>query len=137
MIKLINRESFRFLLVGISTVSIDLLAYLLLYKVGLSYNPAKTASFFIGTIYAYFLNKSWTFSSSGSKSKFVKFILLYTFSMILNVGVNHTIIITYGDTTEIFMLAFFMATLISAMLNFLGMKYFIFNDKLLKAEINV
>ena len=135
--KLINQESVRFLLVGLSTVAIDLTSYLLLYKSGLNYNTAKIIGFTIGTIYAYFTNKNWTFSSSGSKSKFIKFILLYSFSMMLNVTINYSVIIVFGETPYVFLWAFFVATLVSAVLNFLGMKYFIFNEKPVVVENNV
>ena len=55
-----KRQFFRFVIVGVTAVIIDLATYLLLSLI-VDKNVAKGVSFLIGSCVAYLLNRYWTF----------------------------------------------------------------------------
>lgn len=138
MTKPIKRELAIFLIVGLLTVAIDFLLYRALMYVNLfgldSVNLAKGVSFIGGTIFAYFANRFWTFNqqtiSSGSIARFG---LIYIFGLLANIAINHLSIAWLGSmivTPEyILLIAFLLATGVSATLNFIGMKFFVFTER--------
>jgi len=138
MTKPIKRELAIFLIVGLLTVAIDFLLYRALMYVNLfgldSVNLAKGVSFIGGTIFAYFANRFWTFNqqtiSSGSIARFG---LIYIFGLLANIAINHLSITWLGSmivTPEyILLIAFLLATGVSATLNFIGMKFFVFTER--------
>lgn len=117
-----RKEVGRFLIVGISSVAVDFLSYLLL-KQYLDINLAKGFSFLLGSVNAYVLNNYWTFkSASVNVLNIVKFSTLYSVSFILNVFSNFMIVITFGEVY----IAFLFATVISTIINYLGQKFWVF-----------
>ena len=123
----ISNQFLRFVSIGISSVLIDLLVYKVL-SLYLLINFSKSISFISGTIISYFGNKYWTFNfKKQSKSIFYKFIALYFFNLIINVKLNKFLIlfIFYKFQYSI-LLSFVGATFVSALLNYLGMKYVVF-----------
>lgn len=119
----IKNELGRFLTVGIFVVAADATIY---YSLLFFWQPwsAKTAAFICGTIVAYLANKFWTFKKPGyCRKEFVKFFLLYMATIIINVGANDAIL-SFNNS---FFVAYIIATGISASLNFIGQKTFIFN----------
>ena len=128
--KILTNEFIRFLIVGFSTVFVDLIIYILLLSLSININISKLIGFLSGTLYSYNLNKTWTFKSDYKyKEKLLKYSLLYLFSMYLNIQVNRQVlIILTTDYSISYKIAFICATLCSAILNYFGMKYFIFND---------
>ncbi len=61
---MIRRELKVFLIVGSLTVLIDFLSYrALLWSALVPVGGAKAAGFLIGTAFAYFANRAWTFGS--------------------------------------------------------------------------
>jgi len=127
MIRLSN-EIKKFLLVGGITVLIDFLAYSLLLILNVDLTVAKAISFLTGTIFSYFANRKWTFSYSGSHGKFYLFIIVYSINLLVNVSSNDFVIWLLGSSSIIVLFAFIIATGISAILNFIGMKYLVFRD---------
>jgi putative flippase GtrA len=122
-----NSEFSRFIIVGITTVLIDLLTYIMLVFFGLSTFFSKGISFSSGTLFAYFANKSYTFKFTGSGSvRFFLFTTLYTSTLILNVLSNELMINWTAAFDYSILVAFFFATFISASLNFIGMKFIVF-----------
>jgi putative flippase GtrA len=137
MNKPIKHELAIFLIIGLLTVAIDFLLYRVLINFNLlginSVKLAKGLSFIGGTIFAYFANNFWTFNQQRTRARsFVRFILVYLLGLGANVTANHFSIIwleTILPTTEIILLiAFIFATGVSATLNFLGMKFFVFTN---------
>lgn len=128
---MIKRELLIFLVVGIVTVVIDFLAYqgLILFGVA-GIDIAKAAGFVVGTVFAYFANRYWTFGhnrhASGSAFRFG---ILYVISLGANVGINALCLMGLKDHSMSVQLAFLFATGLSATLNFLGMRLFVFADK--------
>ena len=112
----------RFILAGISAVFTDFLIYYLLQNF-IIIDIAKGISFISGTFVSFFINKYWTFEKNKkSLMELIYFLILYFSSMMINVYVNKLVLVNF----EIMILAFVIATGISAVINFLGMKYLIF-----------
>tara|TARA_B100001250_G_scaffold409091_1_gene432731 strand:- start:14080 stop:14475 length:396 start_codon:yes stop_codon:yes gene_type:complete len=113
----------RFSVAGLSAVAVDFLSYYLLINY-LSYDISKTLSFVIGAVVAYVINKFWTFEKNNlSFKELVKFALLYTFSLIVNVYMNKLFL---DITNNTIIIAFFVATGSSALINFIGQKWWVF-----------
>lgn len=125
---MIRRELAVFLVVGTLTVAVDFLAYRGLLSTGLLPRDwAKGAGFLVGTVFAYIANRFWTFNHQehipGSAWRFAG---LYATTLGANVQVNRLALGILGDAGEAMQAAFLVATGVSAALNFVGMKLFVF-----------
>ncbi|TXI11514.1 MAG: GtrA family protein [Polynucleobacter sp.] len=127
-----------FLIVGLLTVLIDFL----IYRAPIHFNTfgfnsvdiAKGIGFIGGTIFAYFANRFWTFQQQTTNSGSVtRFILIYILGLSANIAINHLTISWLSDAIiipeYIPLIAFVLATGVSATLNFIGMKFFVFTDR--------
>ncbi len=124
---MIRKEIIIFLIVGTTTVLVDFLSYKLLLWFGNGYNPAKAIGFITGTAFAYFANRAWTFGHVEHKPNSLgRFCLVYTLTLSANVLVNRLFLFTFEDWGQAVQIAFLIATGVSATLNFLGMKFFVF-----------
>lgn len=97
---------------------------------------SKTISFIVGTTVTYYLNKKWTWGKTDkSKSRFVKFLILYSFSLIINVSINSLallVLIAIQDAVDFplkYLIAFIAAAGTSAVFTFFGQKFWVFKDK--------
>lgn len=119
----IRKELKRFLVAGFSAVGTDLSVYYLLLNF-LDQSLAKAVSFISGTFVAYILNKYWTFEQKNkSYSEMIRFALLYTITLGVNVAVNRLSLLTFPD---LIFPAFLAATGTSTILNFIGQKWWVF-----------
>jgi putative flippase GtrA len=138
MIQSIKRELTIFLIVGLLTVMIDFL----IYRAMMHFNPfgfysvniAKGIGFIGGTIFAYFANRFWTFQQQTTSSGSVtRFILVYVLGLSANIAINHFSISWLNDgiipPEYVILIAFILATGVSATLNFMGMKFLVFADR--------
>ena len=135
----LSSELFRFLMAGISAVATDWLSYLMLLNF---INPAlaKAISFALGSIVAYVVNKLWTFKRPDpSAAEVFQFTALYMSTWVVNVSVNQILL---GGLPGVFPLTFtfagfsrdelivrfalLCATGTSTVLNYLGMKFWVF-----------
>ncbi|QKM64038.1 hypothetical protein DCO17_01605 [Polynucleobacter tropicus] len=133
----IKRELGIFLIVGLLTVGIDFLIYRgFIYIQPLdidSINIAKGFSFISGTVFAYFANRFWTFNqqTTGAGSVF-RFVMVYILGLVANIAINHICIEWFSSPDfaleYTLLIAFILATSVSASLNFIGMKFFVFTD---------
>lgn len=124
---MIRKELAVFLVVGCLTVLIDFCFYRMLISFGLNVEVAKAAGFLAGTLFAYFANRFWTFGHKSSDAGSIwRFIVLYVATLITNVLVNSLGLKVFADTVAPVQLAFLIATGLTACLNFLGMKFFVF-----------
>jgi len=130
---MLRRQFSIFLVVGFSTVVVDYITYrLLLTREIFGLDTAKTVSFLVGTLYAYFANRYWTFSSSASVINSVgRFIVLYSVTLFANVAVNSSSLkimqtIPYFSNQYLITISFMVSTAVSASLNFFGMKFWVF-----------
>ena len=125
---MIKRELITFLFVGTLTVLTDFLTYRALTQFQIiEVNVAKAIGFSTGTLFAYFANRFWTFDNkSNVMDSVTRFLFLYGSTLGANVLVNAFALRIITDLPAAVQLAFLLATIVSASLNFLGMKYFVF-----------
>lgn len=125
---MIKRELSIFLLVGSLTVLVDFAVYRsLVWSGAVGIDTAKGAGFISGTLFAYLANRFWTFGHrSHAAGSILRFALLYATTLGINVALNFTALKVMQDSTMAVLLAFLVATMVSAALNFVGMKYFVF-----------
>lgn len=122
-----QREVKAFLIVGGSTVLVDYMIYLVfIHVLEAAYAYAKAAGFLAGSLFAYFANSIWTFKSSRTRGNMISFAILYACTLLLNVAINSAVLRIGGADIVIIQLAFLTATIISAVSNFLGMKFLVF-----------
>jgi len=127
---MIKKEIRTFLVVGTLTVCVDFIFYqLLLHTEVLPLSIAKALGFIAGTVFAYFANRYWTFNHrSPSSGSIVRFYVLYGLTLLVNVLTNALIIKALPSLDLAVYLAFIVATGLSAVLNFIGLKKFVFNQ---------
>ena len=127
---LLEREVMRFLIVGSATVLVDLVCYFVLINLDYDTHISKGISFSAGTVFAYFANSNYTFpGSKGNSFIFFIFCLLYLSTLVINIVTNEIVLESMGRTDISFVFAFFLATTLSAILNFIGMKYYVFQKQ--------
>ena len=120
-------EAYRFLLVGLCSVTIDFIFYYIFIYLDI-FEPtnSKRISFILGAIFAFFANRSFVFRVPNRKfSQFVSFSILYLTSFLLNSIVHDYIYLL----TSITIISFLFATSVSTVTNYLGQKFYIFNNK--------
>lgn len=148
--KLVVKQITKFFIIGVSAVLVDFIVYYLLSDLlALNIDISKGTGFMVGTIYTYYLNKLWTwkYTEKSNKGMIMKFALVYAVSFIFNILINKyglklipecdvrlTLDSKAGNTLNLFsikghkFLAFFLATLVSAVINFLGQKFLVFKQ---------
>lgn len=128
---MIKHELTIFLAVGATTVLIDFAAYRGLVGFGLmNVDLAKATGFIVGTVFAYFANRFWTFGKkSHAPGSAWRFVLLYACTLGANVLVNWSVLQFLDETTTGVQFAFLAATGVSAVLNFFGMKHLVFHQR--------
>ena len=130
---MMKRELSIFLIVGTLSVLVDFSCYHgLLGLLQLPIHVAKGGGFIAGTLFAYFANRYWTFGhKTHPSSSHWRFALLYTLSLAVNIAANSAVISLCNLLPVLekytLTLAFLVATCISATLNFVGMKWFVFH----------
>ena len=127
--KLLHNRVGLFLLVGSTAVLIDFSVYITSLFIGIEISMAKGVSFSMGAIFSYFANREYTFKSQRrNTSGFVSFSILYGLTLAVNVGANELVLFILGEAQLFIIFAFLMATCLSAVLNYLGMKYVVFKS---------
>jgi putative flippase GtrA len=120
-----SKEIRYFLIVGILTVLIDYLVYFLSRKLIIDTTQAKAFGFISGTIFAFLANRKITFKNYDNIwCHLYKFLILYSVTLFINVTINKYLLNWFTNFKV--QLSFFIATTISAIINFIGMKYFVF-----------
>jgi len=74
----------KFFIVGASNTLLVYLFYIVLVKLGVNYKIALFFDYVFGTLFGYFLNRYWTFSSNKHRRSFTKYITLYVGMFVLN-----------------------------------------------------
>lgn len=125
---MIRREAAIFLVVGSLTVLVDFLIYrALLWSTIPGVDVSKAIGFIAGTLFAYFANRHWTFGRvRHAAGSWYRFAVLYALTLGANVLVNALALEVMGTLPWALQMAFLLATGVSATLNFLGMKLFVF-----------
>ena len=128
---MIKKELSIFLVVGVSTVVVDYIFYQGVVALQwATIDIAKAFGFIVGTLYAYVANRFWTFSHKETANNSVlKFALLYSVTLSANVLINSHLLEFLINVDYAVQISFFFATGVSATLNFIGMKFIVFNPK--------
>ena len=128
MLSYLNSHIGRFLMIGTVGCLIDFTIYRLLISIGILVAASKAIGFIVAGFFAYYANKKYTFSADGSLKRFIGAMSVYIISLILNVSINSSILNLIGDNELSLLVAFTAAVAVSAATNFIGLKYFVFND---------
>ncbi len=116
-----------FLIIGILTVLIDYLVYFLSRKFFIDISHAKAFGFISGTVFAFLANRNITFKNHNNIWRHLyKFLILYIGTLFINVTINNSLLNWLSDFQYKVQLSFLIATSTSAIINFVGMKYFVF-----------
>jgi putative flippase GtrA len=124
---IISKQLKYFFIVGLLTVLIDYSTYLSLTFFESNISIAKSIGFALGTIFSFIANRNITFNVKNNFfGHLIKFISLYLISMMFNVFVNSFSLGLLTNLNFKVQISFVIATIISASINFGGMKYFVF-----------
>ena len=123
----LKSELLRFLVVGGIAVALDAASYWALMHFGqMSPVWAKRVSFGIGSVWAFFANKYFTFAVRELRaSEPFLFAIVYVAGWFLN-SVTHDLVLRLAENKT---LAFLAATGVSTCSNFIGQKFFVFRRK--------
>lgn len=127
---MIKREAIIFLIVGFITVVVDLTVYnILLTSDAINTNSSKGVGFLVALLFSYVANKNLTFRHADFLPGSLKrYIILYSITLMSNVTVNATMLASLSDFNNTILLSFFIATGVSSVMNFFGMKIFVFRS---------
>ena len=126
---MLQKQVIRFLLIGIIVTIVDYSVYQLLLLIFDSFAVPKGIGFIIGTLLAYLLNRRYTFSSRRNiGSSINSFFFLYLISLLVNTFLNSLVLSLFENDTVTIHLAFVIATIASATINFIGMKFYVFKE---------
>jgi putative flippase GtrA len=130
-----SKEIRYFLIIGILTVLIDYLVYSLSRKLIINTSQAKAFGFISGTVFAFLANRNITFRNHYNiLGHLYKFIILYSGTLFINVTINNNLLYWLTDFHYKVQISFLIATSTSAIINFIGMKYFVFFIKIQNKE---
>jgi putative flippase GtrA len=123
----IEKEVLRFSLVGVSTVTVAYIIYRTLVFTGMDRDISNGLAYGFGVCLSYFANKYWTFNNKKKNHQvLVQFLILHVFSLFACVFINSIAFINLSNNIFRVELAFFLGIATSTLLNFIGMKYFVF-----------
>lgn len=121
----------RFVLIGGFCALVDSGIYWLLLQADAWVHLAKAVSFIAGTTTAFFLNRRFTFNagSSGGAGQVGGFVLLYTVTFFVNVGVNALALNLLPESRWQVALAWVIAQGMATVINFVMLKWVVFRVK--------
>lgn len=118
-----KREILLFLIVGAIATLVDFFVYFVLVDFEVSKEMAKSISFLSGVLVGYLGNSNITFH--GAVSRPARYLFVYSLSLPVNVFINS---ITYS-VSESGLMSWILATASSTTLNYLGLRHFVFTQK--------
>ncbi len=115
----------RFAVVGGICTAVNYVIFIALINfTEIHYLVASTIGFLTGLVTGFYINKNWTFSrDEENKSYFIKYLLLYSFSLAVNLFILNFLVENY-HVSEIF--AQVVATGTTVLSNFFGSKVLVF-----------
>lgn len=129
----LTSQLIRFGVIGGAAVAIDAILYIYLSPV-IGESDGKACSYFAGMIWGFFGNKFWTFQSTARSAREpLVYVVFYGFTLVLNVLCNKATLdfctlLGVGDAISK-SLGFVVATGITTILNFIGLKYIAFRQQ--------
>lgn len=117
----------RYLVAGGSAVVVDFILYRgIMWMFDLKM-LAKAVGYIGGTIYSFYVNRSFTFKrDSSNREQVISYLFIYVVSMFLNTGINQTGLFLLGTGELGINFSFMTAAVTSAAFNFVCMKRFVF-----------
>jgi putative flippase GtrA len=127
---MIKREFGFFVVNGLISVTIAYVVYRGLVASGLVIEMANGIAYLAGMVYGFFANKRLAFrdGEKTSTAKVVRYILLHTGSLLVNVVTNSLMLGFLRHLPFDLFISFLAATAISTILNFIGLKYWVFKQ---------
>ncbi len=126
---MIRRELKFFVINGVISVAIAYGVYSGLIYSGVSFDVANGLAYLSGLTFGFFFNRTITFCDTESLSvmKLGRYTLLHAATLLVNVAVNSMMLrYLHGVHLAIFC-SFLTAIAFSTVLNFFGLKYWVFN----------
>jgi len=124
------KNFFKFLLVGCIALFTDISIYFILLQFSWPSIAAKALSFCFGVAVGYILNSLFTFNNLKLiKQELKKYILVYSISLIVNLLINEFFLLLLDASPwsrYAFIIAVIFATTMSLLMNFLGLRYYVF-----------
>ena len=121
---LIRTETFRYLIFGILTVTVNIASYRI-SSMWLDTLPANTLAFFIAVLFAYYTNTRFVFQVPFTKKNFLQFMTMRIGTIFLDDG-GMLLLLAWG-WNDLFAKCVVNAVIIA--LNYLFSKLFIFRNK--------
>lgn len=125
----LKTQATRFIITGGLSAIVDFGLYILLLKLGLHVNVAKTLSFIAGTTTAYLINRRWTFQAQPSRGRFVAVMALYGLTYAVQVGINYLFYLQFEGRSWQVPVAFVIAQGTATVINFVVQRTVIFRLK--------
>ena len=123
-VNLIHTETFRYLVFGVLTVTVNIASYRIL-SLWLDTLPANTLAFFIAVFFAYYTNTRFVFRVPFTKKNFLQFMTMRIGTIFLDDG-GILLLLAWG-WNDLFAKCVVNAVIIA--LNYLFSKLFIFRNK--------
>ena len=126
-VKLIRRQLFRYLVVGIVSNLTLYLGYLLLTDIGVGHKTAMSLLYAAGTSLTFIFNRNWTFQHNDHISHgFIRYSVMYAVGYFIDLIGLYLLVDIAGYPHQIIQL--FLAILLAIMF-FILMRLWIFNDR--------
>lgn len=122
----LKTQAARFIVTGGLSAVVDFGLYILLLKLGLHVNLAKTLSFIAGTTTAYLINRRWTFQAAPSRARFLAVMALYALTYAVQVGINYVFYLQFAGQSWQVPVAFIIAQGTATVINFVVQRAVIF-----------
>ena len=118
------REKILYILCGLLTFGIDFNLYNLLVLLSMPISLSKGMSFICSLLVSFNLNRTFVFRYKGTDSRFQRFLILANVNLVVNVLINEIALKVLGfDNINI---CFIIATGLTVICSFLGMKLWVF-----------
>jgi putative flippase GtrA len=127
---MIKREVAFFVANGLISVAIAYWIYRILVSGGLSIELSNGLAYLSGMVYGFLANKKLAFRdvSAISRGMLTRYVLWHAFSLMVNVVVNSVFLAVIGSLVFGLTISFLLAISITTVLNYLGLKYFVFKN---------
>ncbi len=136
-----RKQACRFLVVGGSSVAVDLVCYCVLLNFS-DRTFAKGLAYLAGVLVGFVGNKKWTFESrERSLTEPMLYVAVYTTTLLVNVVINSSVASTLASqqlsAVTVQICAFIAATGVTTVMNFLGLKFIAFRQAQMDRKFHV